>query len=199
MNRTKMTDTELVSSYRRGDNQAFAHLVSKYQSKVYTAIYLIIRDRYVAEDLTQDVFIKAIDKIVTGKYNDQGKFGPWILRVAHNLAVDNFRKIKRCPEIIMEDGSPLFNKMDFAESSIEEVKILSETNASLRALIDTLPETQREVLIMRHFEDMSFQEIAKKTGVGMNTALGRMRYALVNLRKKINEIEEAYDKKLYPS
>lgn len=199
MNRTKLTDTELVLSYRGGNEASFAELVSKYQSKVYTTIYLIVKDRYLAEDLTQDVFLKAIDKIITGKYNEEGKFGPWISRIAHNLAIDFFRKNKRSKEIVTEDGSPLFQSMEFIENSFEDFQIKTEQNAQVRALIETLPENQKEVLVMRHYAEMSFQEIAEQTGVSINTALGRMRYAIINLRKKFEETEKAYDKKPYPN
>jgi RNA polymerase sigma factor (sigma-70 family) len=197
MNRTKLTDTELVSSYRRGNEASFAELVSKYQSKVYTTIFLIVKDRYLAEDLTQDVFIKAINKIMADKYNEEGKFGPWIGRIAHNIAIDFFRKSKRSKEIVTEDGSPLFSNMDFIEDSFEDIQIKMETNAKVRVLIETLPENQKEVLVMRHYADMSFHEIAEQTGVSINTALGR--YALINLRKKFEETEKAYDNKPYPN
>lgn len=198
MNTAVMNDTELVSSYRRGNEAAFATLLSKHQSKVYTTIYLIVKDRYLAEDLTQDVFIKAINRIKAGTYNEEGKFGPWIGRIAHNLAIDHFRKNKRNPLILTEDGTSVFNTMEFTEESIESVKIMEDTRAKLRSLIETLPENQKEVLMMRHFAGMSFQEIAEQTGVSINTALGRMRYALINLRKKYKELDKAYDKNLYP-
>lgn len=197
MNNVKATEASLVARYRGGDESAFAELLTKYQTKVYTTIYVIVKDRYLAEDLCQDVFIKAIDKIKAGKYNDEGKFGPWIGRIAHNLAIDYFRKNKRNPVIITEDGSPVFSDMEFAESSYEDKQVEIELNAKVRALIETLPDNQKEVLKMRHFAEMSFQEIAEHTGVSINTALGRMRYALINLRKKFNE-QEAYDKKPYP-
>ena len=198
MNTAVMSDTELVSSYRRGNEAAFATLLSKYQSKVYTTIYLIVKDRYLAEDLTQDVFVKAINRIKAGTYNEEGKFGSWVGRIAHNLAIDYFRKNKRNPLIVTEDGTSVFNTMEFTEESIESVKIKEDTNARLRSLIETLPENQKEVLMMRHFAGMSFQEIAEQTGVSINTALGRMRYALINLRKKYKELDKAYDKNLYP-
>jgi len=192
------SDSQLVIRYRGGDESAFAELLKKYQSKVYTTIFLIVKDRYLAEDLTQDVFVKAIDRIKSGKYNDEGKFGPWVGRIAHNLAIDCFRKNKRNPIVITEDGSPVFNTMEFKEESFEERQVKLELNAKLRALIETLPDNQKEVLIMRHYAEMSFHEIADQTGVSINTALGRMRYALINLRKKFNETEKAYDKKPYP-
>lgn len=199
INNVKVTDAELVASYKEGNQAAFAELLSKYQSKVYTTVYLIVKDRYLAEDLTQDVFIKAIDKIKANKYNDQGKFGPWVGRIAHNLAIDHFRKHKRNPVIVMEDGSAVFNELDFSENSFEDAQIKLDLNATIRSMVEALPETQKEVLKMRHFAEMSFQEIADQTGVSINTALGRMRYALINLRKQFKEQEIAYDKNTYPS
>lgn len=199
INNVKVTDAELVASYKEGNHSAFAELLSKYQSKVYTTVYLIVKDRYLAEDLTQDVFIKAIDKIKANKYNDQGKFGPWVGRIAHNLAIDHFRKHKRNPVIVMEDGSAVFNDLDFSENSFEDAQIKLDLNATIRSMVEALPETQKEVLKMRHFAEMSFQEIADQTGVSINTALGRMRYALINLRKQFKEQEIAYDKNTYPS
>lgn len=199
INNVKVTDAELVASYKEGNQAAFAELLSKYQSKVYTTVYLIVKDRYLAEDLTQDVFIKAIDKIKANKYNDQGKFGPWVGRIAHNLAIDHFRKHKRNPVIVMEDGSAVFNDLDFSENSFEDAQIKLDLNATIRSMVEALPETQKEVLKMRHFAEMSFQEIADQTGVSINTALGRMRYALINLRKQFKEQEIAYDKNTYPS
>jgi len=133
----------------------------------------------------------------SGRYNEEGKFSSWICRIAHNLAIDFFRKEKRSPMITLEDGSNVFNTMAFAEDSAESQQIKEDTYARLRELIQTLPQTQREVLMMRHYADMSFQEIADATGVSINTALGRMRYALINLRKKMLNSNLAYDKNLY--
>lgn len=189
------SDSELVSRFQKGNEGAFDRLLYRHKSRLYTAIYLIVKDRYVAEDLLQETFIKAINTIRDGRYNEEGKFLPWISRIAHNLAIDHFRKGKRYPEIILEDGNRLFNSLSFSEMSAEDRQIQQDTNTKLRNLIKTLPDEQRQVLIMRHYMKMSFQEIADKTGVSINTALGRMRYALINLRKKMQPI--AYDRNLY--
>ena len=151
-----------------------------------------------AEDLLQETFIKAINTIKTGRYNEEGKFFPWIMRIAHNLAVDHFRRGKRYPTIIMEDGSPLYNTIQFSEESFENVQIVKDTHERLKKLIQELPIAQKEVLIMRHYMKMSFKEIAETTGVSINTTLGRMRYALINLRKKMTVTKSAYDKNFYP-
>jgi RNA polymerase sigma factor (sigma-70 family) len=194
----KITDAELVTSYIKGNEAAFAQLLKRHKTRVYTTIYLIVKDQYVAEDLMQDTFIKAVNKLKSGNYNEEGKFLPWIIRIAHNLAIDYFRKEKRYPTIVMEDGSNVFNSLEFSEDSMESLKIKSETHTLLRELIKTLPDPQKEVLLMRHYGDMSFQEIADATGVSINTALGRMRYALINLRKKLETKNIAYDQNFYP-
>ncbi|HMP98278.1 MAG TPA: RNA polymerase sigma factor [Cyclobacteriaceae bacterium] len=198
MENLKMSDRTLVSQFKEGNDEAFAVLLQRHKSRLYTAIYLIVKDRYVAEDLLQETFIKAINTIREGRYSEEGKFLPWISRIANNLAIDHFRKNKRYPTIVMEDGSQVFNNLEFSEFSIESKQIIEDTHARLRDLIKELPETQRQVLIMRHYLDMSFQEIAEQTGVSINTALGRMRYALINLRKKMKQHNIAYDKNIYP-
>ena len=197
MNRSEMNDSQLLSLYKNGSEEAFTELVNRLKNRVFTTIYLIVKDTYTAEDLLQDAFVKAINTIKKGRYNEEGKFLPWLLRIAHNLAIDYFRKAKRYPMIVMEDGSNVFNTMDFAEDSMEEIQIKNDTHALLKNLIQVLPEAQKEVLIMRHYMQMSFQEIAETTGVSINTALGRMRYALINLRKKMEKTNIAYDKNIY--
>ncbi|MBS4071180.1 RNA polymerase sigma factor [Algoriphagus aquatilis] len=191
-------DGELIAQYRNGSEAAFDLLVDRYQSKVYTTIFLIVKDQEIAEDLLQDVFVKVIQTLNSDKYNEEGKFQPWLMRIAHNLAIDHFRKAKRYPTIILEDGTNLLNSMKFAEDSIEEIRVKEETLDMVKKLIEELPEAQKEVLIMRHYLDMSFQEIADQTGVSINTALGRMRYALIHLRKKMKQLTVAYDKIFYP-
>ena len=188
-----LNDAELITSYKKGNESAFSELLARHSTKVYTTILLIVKDRYKAEDLMQECFMKAINRISKGSYNEEGKFGPWISRMAHNMAIDHFRKQKRNPTIILEDGSPVFNTMEFTEESIESVQIEKDRNIRLKELINELPETQREVLVMRHYSGLSFQEIAEETGVSINTALGRMRYALINLRKKVKQENFAYD------
>jgi RNA polymerase sigma-70 factor (ECF subfamily) len=191
-------DSELIAQYRNGNQAAFDVLVDRYQSKVYTTIYLIVKDQDVAEDLLQDVFVKVVQTIHSDKYSEEGKFQPWLMRIAHNLAIDHFRKAKRYPTILMEDGSNLLNSLQFAESSIEEQRVKEETLEMVKKLIEELPEAQKEVLVMRHYLEMSFQEIADQTGVSINTALGRMRYALIHLRKRMKQLNIAYDKIFYP-
>ncbi|MDW7691558.1 sigma-70 family RNA polymerase sigma factor [Flammeovirgaceae bacterium SG7u.111] len=186
MKKYKVSDCELISQYKKGNESAFEELVLRHKNKIFTTILLIVKDQYVAEDLLQETFIKAIKTIKTGRYNEEGKFLPWISRIAHNMAIDNFRKQKRYPMIVMEDGSNVFNTLEFSEDSFESQQIKNEVHARLRELIQNLPEAQREVLMMRHYMKMSFQEIAETTGVSINTALGRMRYALINLRKQMN-------------
>ncbi|MFD3393084.1 sigma-70 family RNA polymerase sigma factor [Aquirufa sp. OSTEICH-129V] len=198
MIKIQVSDAALLSAYIQGDDKAFETLVKRSKSKVYTTIYLIVKDRYVAEDLMQEAYIKAIDVMKSGRYNEEGKFLPWILRIAHNMAIDYFRKEKRYPTIVLEDGSKVFNSFEFAEDSVEDMQLKADQVANVRELIKKLPDEQREVLVMRHYEDLSFQEIADQTGVSINTALGRMRYALINLRKMLNKQEIAYDAKLYP-
>jgi len=197
MDKYQVSDSELVSLYIRGSENAFEKLVLRHKSKVYTTIYLIVKDQYVAEDLMQDTFIKAVETLKSGKYNEEGKFLPWVIRIAHNLAIDFFRKEKRYPNVVFEDGSSVFNTLEFAEDSIESVQIRQETHEHLRELIQRLPEQQRQVLLMRHYEEMSFQEIADATGVSINTALGRMRYALINLRKQLSKRSPYHDNNFY--
>ena len=191
-------DGVLISLYRNGNEAAFNLLVDRYQSKVFTTIFLIVKDHDVAEDLLQDVFVKVLHILNSDKYNEEGKFQPWVMRIAHNMAIDHFRKAKRYPTILLEDGSNLLNSLSFAEDSSEEQRIKEETLAWVRDLIEELPEAQKEVVILRHYMDMSFQEIAEQTGVSINTALGRMRYALNHIRKKMKQINSAYDKIIYP-
>ena len=196
MNIIQLIDSALVSLYISGNENAFELLVNRHKNKVYTTILLIVKDTETAEDLLQDTFIKAIHTMKSGRYNEEGKFSSWICRIAHNLAIDYFRKEKRNPMINIEDNGNIFNTLSFSEESIEALQIKEETHDRLRELIQQLPEAQKEVLIMRHYADMSFQEIAETTGVSINTALGRMRYALINLRKKMTN-PQIYDKNLY--
>lgn len=198
MRKYEVSDSELISLYKNGNEEAFSTLVNRHKKKIYTTIYLIVKDQYLAEDLMQDTFVKVVKTIKSGRYNEEGKFLPWASRIAHNLAIDHFRKAKRYPTIVMEDGSNVFNTLEFSEDSIESKQIQQDTHALLRDLIRELPDSQREVLMMRHYMQMSFQEIADATGVSINTALGRMRYALINLRKKMDKKNIAYDQNLYP-
>ncbi|MEK6481625.1 sigma-70 family RNA polymerase sigma factor [Catalinimonas sp. 4WD22] len=198
MKKYSVSDSKLVSQYKRGNETAFEQLVNRHRSRVFTTIYLIVKDESVAEDILQETFIKVIKTIKSGRYNEEGKFLPWVMRIAHNLSIDYFRKNKRYPTVVMEDGKSVFNTLDFSEDSAESLQIRKDTHALLRQLIKELPEAQRQVLTMRHYMDMSFKEIADATGVSINTALGRMRYALINLRKKMQKHNIAYDPNIYP-
>jgi RNA polymerase sigma-70 factor (ECF subfamily) len=189
MNRNLISDKDLVHLYVSGDESALATLLSRHKSKIYTSIYLLVKDRYLAEDIFQDTFIKVINTLKSGKYNEEGKFLPWVLRISHNLVIDHFRKEKRNPTITNQDGFDIFEVLGFTEESIEDIKLREENHKELRTLIQQLPEEQKEVLIMRHYADLSFKEIADLTGVSINTALGRMRYALNNLRRMMLERE----------
>jgi RNA polymerase sigma factor (sigma-70 family) len=198
MGKIQVNDSELISRYIKGDERAFEGLVLKHKSKVYSTIYLIVKDSDTAQDLVQDAFIKAVDVLRSGRYNEEGKFLPWILRIAHNMAIDHFRRDKRYPNTEFDDAAAAFNSLTFAEDSLETQTVKKETYEHLRSMIKRLPQQQREVLVMRHYEDMSFQEIADATGVSINTALGRMRYALINLRKLMTSTTQyAYDTNLY--
>jgi len=193
MLKTELSDSCLVSLYTKGNNEAMSVLIDRHKSRIFTTIYLIVKDKYIAEDILQDVFIKTINIIDNNKYNEQGKFLPWILRVAHNLAIDHFRKEKRNPKITLPDGSDIFNSLRFSEDVSDSEVLSKSTKDHLKKIIKSLPDKQREVLIMRHYMKMSFQEIAEATGVSINTALGRMRYALIALRKKIKQKQVAYE------
>ena len=193
MLKTELSDSCLISLYSKGNEEAMSILVDRHKSRIFTTIYLIVKDRYIAEDILQDVFIKTINIIKQKKYNEQGKFLPWILRIAHNQAIDHFRKEKRNPKITLADGSDIFNCLKFSEDFSESENLSKDSKRYLKRTIENLPEKQKQVLIMRHYMDMSFQEIAEATNVSINTALGRMRYALIALRKKIKPKQIAYD------
>lgn len=191
-------DRELVREFIAGNEDSFAVLVERHKARIFTTIYLIVKDRDVAEDLFQDVMIKVVKMIRQGKYNEEGKFLPWVVRIARNLAIDYFRKQQRTPLQRENDQFDIFNTISRAEDSVEKQIIRDENARYVRALIQKLPEKQREVLIMRHYSELSFKEIAQLTGVSINTALGRMRYALINLRKLMGdkEITAIYGKRV---
>ena len=182
-----LDDHELVREFIGGNDQAFATLLERHKAKIFTTIYLIVKDREVAEDLFQDVMIKVVKIIRTGKYNEEGKFVPWVARIGRNLAIDYFRKGQRNPIQRENEKYDIFNFIPRTDDNAEQ-KIIKDENARyVRALVQQLPDKQREVLIMRHYGEMSFKDIAKLTNVSINTALGRMRYALINLRKMQEE------------
>ena len=179
----RSSDSQLVSLYQQGNEDAFEVLLHRHKSRIYTAIYLIVKDRYRAEDLLQETFIKAVNTIKSGRYNEEGKFLPWAMRIAHNLCVDYFRKVKRTPTIKNGDDKDIFEVLSFSDDSAETKMMKRQSHDRVRAMLDQLPEDQREVIILRHYADMSFKEIASMTNCSINTALGRMRYGLINLRK----------------
>ena len=182
-----LTDQQLVHLYIDGNTSALSTLVNRYKDRIYTSIYLLVKDKYMAEDLFQDVFIRIIDTLKGGRYKDEGKFLPWALRIAHNMCVDHFRKIKRSPSIKTSDDRDIFEVLNFSEPSAETRMMQSQSNERVRKMIDMLPEDQREVIILRHYADLSFKEIAGLTKCSINTALGRMRYGLINMRKMMTE------------
>ncbi|UEG54105.1 sigma-70 family RNA polymerase sigma factor [Mucilaginibacter daejeonensis] len=183
------SDQDLIHLYIAGDEAGLVELIRRYQSKIYTSIYLLVKDEYLAEDIFQDTFIKVINTLKAGKYNEEGKFLPWVSRIAHNLVIDHFRREKRTPLVSGGDDFDIFEVLGHYDESTEDRMVREQTHKDLKALIHLLPAEQKEVLIMRHFGDMSFKEIADVTEVSINTALGRMRYALNNLRKMMQTKE----------
>ncbi|MEP6628546.1 MAG: sigma-70 family RNA polymerase sigma factor [Ginsengibacter sp.] len=182
-----LSDQQLIHLYLDGDSEALSSLVERYKDKIYTSIYLLVKDKYLAEDIFQDAFIKVIDTINGGRYTEEGKFLPWVMRIAHNLCVDHFRKVKRSPSIKTSDDRDIFEVLNFSEPGADEKMMQTQSHARVRKMLDLLPEDQKEVIVMRHFADLSFKEIAKLTDCSINTALGRMRYGLINLRKMMAE------------
>lgn len=183
----KLSDEQLITLFKKGHASALEELVHRHKDKLYTSIVLLVKDGFLAEDIFQDTFIKIIDTIRAERYTEKGKFLPWAMRIAHNLCVDHFRKIKRTPIIKTSDDKDIFNVLNFSESSAEEKMITQQSHDRVRRMLDMLPEEQREVIILRHYADLSFKEIADLTQVSINTALGRMRYGLINLRKMMTE------------
>lgn len=183
----KKTDHELINLFGDGNFDALEALVLRHKDKLYTSILFLVKDKYLAEDIFQDAFIKVIDTINGGRYTDEGKFLPWVMRIAHNLCVDHFRKIKRSPSIKTSDDRDIFEVINFSEAGADEKMMQTQSHERVRKLLDMLPEDQREVIVMRHYADLSFKEIAKLTDCSINTALGRMRYGLINLRKMMTE------------
>lgn len=187
MNTQLIGDSHLLALYQKGNKEALAHLIGRHKDRVYTTIYLFVRDELLAEDLFQDTFIKVIEMLRQNRYNDEGKFLPWVLRIAHNLCVDHYRRTKRFVVVKTSDGQDVFDMLKFSGPSPEQDLFKKQTYDAIRELIDCLPEEQREVVVLRHYADLSFKEIAEMTDVSINTALGRMRYALANLRRMISE------------
>jgi RNA polymerase sigma factor (sigma-70 family) len=182
-----LPDQQLIHLYMEGNADALSTLVYRYKDKLYSSIFFLVKDKYLAEDFFQDTFFKIIDLLSAGKYKEEGKFLPWAMRIAHNLCVDHFRKVKRTPVIKTSDNLDIFDTLNFSEAGADERMMKNQTRDKVTKMIDALPEDQREVIVMRHFADMSFKEIAVLTNCSINTALGRMRYGLMNLRKMMTE------------
>ncbi len=186
-NQIELSDQQIVHQYINGEADALTTLITRYKDKIFTSIYLLVKDRYLAEDIFQDVFIRVIDTLRSGRYTDEGKFLPWVMRIAHNLCVDHFRKVKRNPTIKTSDDRDIFEVINFSEAGVDNRMMNDQTSDKIRRMMDLLPEDQREVIILRHYADLSFKEIAQLTQCSINTALGRMRYGLLNLRKMMTE------------
>ncbi len=182
-----LNDKELVKSYVAGNEFALAELLRRYKSNIYTSIYLFVKNEDQAEDIFQDTFVKIIESLKRGKYYEDGKFLPWAMRIARNLCIDNYRKKRRTPLVATSDEYDIFSILEYHADNGEDKMIKDQARTKVRDLVDQLPEEQREVVILRHYADMSFKEISQMTNVSINTALGRMRYALINLRKMIAE------------
>lgn len=183
----QLTDKELINNYLAGDDKAFEVLLNRHKDKIYTSIYLFVKEDSLAQDIFQDVFIKIIDTLRKGRYNHEGKFLQWAMRIAYNMCVDHFRRSKRRTMIQPTDTFDIFDVLENPDLNKEDEMIKTQVHDRIRALVDKLPEEQREVVILRHYADMSFKEIAALTRVSINTALGRMRYALINIRKMVEE------------
>ncbi len=187
MANVQTSDALLVKNYVAGDESALATLITRHESKIYGFIYSKIADRDVSDDIFQDTFIKVIKTLKSQSYNEEGKFLPWVMRIAHNLIIDHFRKNKKMPMFRETDEFSIFSVMSDNTMNVENQMISEQVEVDLKRLIDELPEDQKEVLMMRIYQDLSFKEISELTGVSINTALGRMRYALMNLRKVIDK------------
>ncbi|MDX1543752.1 MAG: sigma-70 family RNA polymerase sigma factor [Christiangramia sp.] len=187
MNNTKVTDASLVRDYLDGNENALGALINRHQHRIYSFIFSKVFDKDIAEDIFQDTFIKVIRTLKRGKYNEEGKFLPWVMRISHNLVIDHFRRNKRMPKFDNSGDFNIFSVLSDDDLNAEKQLIKDQIESDVQELIKELPEDQLEVLTMRIYKDMSFKEISERTGVSINTALGRMRYALINLRKIIEK------------
>lgn len=186
---TKLTDSQLVAAYANDNNEAFDVLLERHKQKVYTYIYHIVKNRDVADDVFQETFIKAIMTIRQGRYSEHGKFSAWLMRIAHNLIIDYYRqeKMENCVSTDDTEQADYLNRRDLSEGTIEDEMVAEQIDEDLRRIVMSLPDPQREVIVMRMYRNMSFKEIADATGVSINTALGRMRYAVMNMRRIASE------------
>ena len=183
-----LSDEELVKSFVEGDQRCFNVLIDRHKQKIFSFIFLMVRRQELAEDIFQDAFLKVHHSIIEGRYSESGRFASWVMRIAHNLIIDHYRKQKHLPMVYNEEYTyDLFNDSKLSDSSIEDKMVFNEVLKDVSALVELLPDNQREVVKMRHYMGLSFKEIAEETNVSINTALGRMRYALLNLRKMMEE------------
>lgn len=183
----QLNDQELVDLYVAGDESCLELLIQRHKKRVFSYIMMVVRDRHLAEDIFQDTFIKVIQTLKRGSYSDEGKFLPWVLRISHNLVIDHFRRQKRMPLVDAGEDFDIFSVLVMRQGNHEDQIVKRQVRTDIRKLIDKLPQEQREVLLMRHYMDMSFKEIADFTNVSINTALGRMRYALINMRRMMEK------------
>lgn len=188
---TNHTENELIECYMKGDSNAFTCLVNRHKNKIFTSIYLLVKDNHLAEDIFQEVFIRIIESLKKGAYVENGKFSSWAIRIAHNICMDHFRRVKRTPTIKTSDNADFFQMHNFAEPGFDVKMMEIERDDYAKKMIDKLPQDQREVIILRHYADLSFREIAALANISINTALGRMRYALINVRKMLPEAQLA--------
>lgn len=183
-----MSDQELINQFQNGNQQSIEVLISRHKNKVYTYILILVKDPILAEDIFQDTFIKIVNSLSNGRYKDNGKFLSWTIRIAHNLTIDHFRKVKQSSEVSGDSYENfILNSKKYSSDNVEDIIIKEQIRQDVRALVDELPNEQKEVILLRHYGGLSFKEIAEQTDVSINTALGRMRYALINLRKLISE------------
>ena len=183
-----LSDSTLINQFKSGNSQSFSILVDRYKKRVYGFIFSKVKDAELADDVFQDTFVKVIKNLRLGKYKDEGRFLSWVMRIAHNIIMDHFRKINRLPKYESKhEDLDVLDRLIEQSNSIEDLMIESQIHADLSILINELPKTQKEVLFMRLFQELSFKDIGEQTGVSINTALGRMRYAILNLRKLIKE------------
>jgi len=187
MKNVLIDDATLVSNYIQGDENSLSILIARHKQRIYSFIYSKVYDRDVAEDVFQDTFIKVINTLKRGRYNEEGKFLPWVMRIAHNLVIDHFRRNNRMPKFDNDGEFSIFSVLSDNSLNAEKQLIKNQVESDVRKLIEELPSDQKQVLKMRVYQDMSFKEIAERTDVSINTALGRMRYALINLRKVIEK------------
>jgi len=188
MNLQELSDQTLVKQYIAGDSKSFEQLIERHKNRLFSYIYYMVKNRHKAEDIFQETCYKAITSMLDGRYSESGRFLPWISRIAHNLIVDHFRQEKQLNICSTDSFSvPLLNSAQYSDKTIEDDMVQNQIYEDVRNLIDYLPEEQKEVILLRHYGDLSFKEIAEYTGVSINTALGRMRYALINMRRLIKE------------